>query len=342
MSAVERHMGRSVRGNACGKGKIMLRRRLLLTTPAVLAAPALNAQGAWPNRPVRIINPYAPGGTSDIVIRYLAVGMERAFGQPFIIENRPGAGGAVGTAQVATAAPDGHTLLVTNTGPLAVSVSMTPAPAYNPERSFAYVTMFGGAPILCAVKGDGPIRTMADYKTAAAARRDAVSFGSSGVGSVGHLAGMLWAQEAGVELLHVPFRGAADAEQAILGNSTTSLWNTVGAHTGGLQGGSIRGLAVTSETRLPSVPDVPSIVETGFPGSIASNWFLLAGPAGLSPEIVGRLRAHLSAAMAEPAARERWAGIGLVALGDPTPAEITTFVVREAARWAPVVRASGA
>ena len=141
----------------------MLRRRLLLAAPAVLAAPsALRAQGAWPNRPVRIINPYAPGGTSDIVMRYLAAGMERAFGQPFIVENRPGAGGAVGTAQVAAAAPDGYTLLVTNTGPLAVSVSMTPPPAYNPERSFAYITMFGGAPILCAVKGDGPIRSMAD------------------------------------------------------------------------------------------------------------------------------------------------------------------------------------
>ena len=218
---------------------------------------------------------------------------------------------------------------------------MTPPPAYDPQRSFAYITMFGGAPILCAVKGEGPIRTMADYKAAAARGRDAVSFGSSGVGSVGHLAGMLWAQEAGVELLHVPFRGAADAEQAIIGNSTTSLWNTVGAHTGGLQGGSIRGLAVTSEARISSVPSVPTIVEAGFPGSVASNWFLLAGPAGLSAEIVGRLRTHLSAAMAEPAARERWANIGMVALGDPTPSEIAGFVAREAARWAPVVRAAG-
>lgn len=319
----------------------MLRRRLLLATPALLAAPsALHAQGAWPNRPVRIVNPYAPGGTSDIVMRFLAVGMERAFGQPFIIENRPGAGGAVGTAAVAAAAPDGYTLLVTNTGPLAVSVSLTPPPAYNSERSFAYVTMFGGAPILCAVKGGGPIRSMADYRAAAAGGREAVSFGSSGVGSVGHLAGMLWAQEAGVELLHVPFRGAADAEQAVVGGSTTSLWNTVGAHIGGVQGNSIRGLAVTSEARVGSVPDVPSIVEAGFPGSIASNWFLLAGPAGLSGEIVGRLRTHLAAAMAEPATRERWAGIGMVSLGDPTPAEISTFVAREAARWAPVVRAA--
>jgi tripartite-type tricarboxylate transporter receptor subunit TctC len=321
----------------------MLRRGLLLATPAVLAAPAaLHAQGAWPNRPVRIVNPYAPGGTSDIVIRYLAAGLERAFGQPFIIENRPGAGGAVGTAQVAAAASDGYTLLITNTGPLAVAVSMTPAPAYDPQRSFAYVTLFGGAPILCAVKAGGPIATLADYRAAAGRGRDAVSFGSSGVGSVGHLAGMLWAQEAGIELLHIPFRGAADAQQSVLGGNTVSLWDTLAAHAGGVRGGSIRGLAITSEARAAVVPDVPSIVEAGFPGAVASNWFLLAGPAGLSPEITGRLRTHLAAAMAEPAARDRWVANGIVSLGDPGPDEIGQFVAREAARWAPVVRASAA
>lgn len=320
----------------------MNRRHLLLAAAgASLAAPRIVlAQGAWPNRPVRIINPYAPGGTSDIVMRFLAAGMERAFGQPFVIDNRPGAGGAVGTAAAAAAAPDGYTLLVTNTGPLSVSVSMSPAPAYHPGRSFQYVTMFGGAPILCAVSGSGPIRTMAEYRAAAARGRDAVTFGSSGVGSVGHLAGVLWAREAGVDLLHVPFRGAADAEQSILGGSTTSLWNTVGAHTGGVRGGSLRGLAVTSEARLGSVPEVPSIIEAGFPGSVASNWFLLAGPAGVPAEIVSRLRTHLSAAMAEPAAQERWAAIGMVGLGDPSPERIAAFVLAEAERWAPVVRAA--
>ena len=319
----------------------MNRRHLLLAAGALAAPRIASAQGSWPNRPVRIINPYAPGGTSDIVVRYLAAGMERAFGQPFLIENRPGAGGAVGTAQAAAAAPDGYTLLVTNTGPLSVAISMSPAPNYHPGRSFHYITMFGGAPILCAVKGGGPITSMAEYRAAALRGREAVSFGSSGVGSVGHLAGVLWAREAGVELLHVPFRGAADAETAIAGGSTTSLWNTVGAHTGGVTGGTLRGLAVTSQGRLGSVPDVPNIVEAGFPGSVASNWFLLAGPAGLPAEIVTRLRTHLSAAMADPAAQARWSAIGMVGLGDPSPEQIAAFVLAEAERWAPVVRAAG-
>ena len=325
----------------------MRRRHLLPALAAGIAAPSLvapgvlRAQGAWPQRPVRIITPYAPGGTSDIVVRYLAAGMEREFGQPFTIDNRPGAGGAVGTAAAAAATADGYTLLVTNTGPLSVAVSISPAPAYHPGRSFQYITMFGGAPILCAVKGNGPITSMAEYRAAAARGREAVSFGSSGVGSVGHLAGLLWSQEAGVELLHVPFRGAAAAEQAILGDSTTSLWNTVGAHTGGVQGGTLRGVALTSRSRISSVPDVPTIEEAGFPGSVASNWFLLAAPAGIPAEVVTRLRTHLAAAMATAEAQQRWAGIGMVGLGDPSPEEIQAFVLSEADRWAPVVRAAG-
>jgi tripartite-type tricarboxylate transporter receptor subunit TctC len=321
----------------------MLRRPFLAAPLLALAAPRLAlGQGAWPNRPVRLVNPYAPGGTSDVVVRLLAPMLERVFGQPFVIENRAGAGGAVGTAAVAAAPPDGYSLLITNTGPLAVSPFLAPPPAYDAQRSFSYISMFGGAPLLCAVAGNGPIRSMADYRAAAAARAEAVSFGSSGAGSVGHLAGLLWQREAGVQLLHVPFRGAADAEQAILGGSTTSLWNTVGAHVGGVRGGTLRGLAVTSAERIATLPDVPTIVEAGFPGSVASNWFLLAGPAGMPPEIVARLRVALANAMAEPALRERWVQLGLVSLGDPSPAEIARFVATEAERWGPVVRASGA
>ncbi len=310
---------------------------------ASMAAPAiLRAQGAWPTRPVRIINPYAPGGTSDVVVRALAPLLEREFGQPFVVENRAGAGGALGTAAAVSAPPDGHTLLITNTGPLAVSPFLGTPPSYDAQRSFAYITMFGGAPIVCAVKGDSPMRTMADYAAAARAKPDAVSFGSSGTGSVGHLAGRLWAREAKVELLHVPFKGAGEAEQAVLGSHTTSLWNTVGAHAGGIRGSSLRGLALTSATRIATTPDVPTVIETGYPGVVATNWFLLAGPAGLPGSIIERLRAAITPMLAEPAMVERWVSLGLVSLGNPSPSEIAAFVAAEAARWEPVVRTSGA
>jgi tripartite-type tricarboxylate transporter receptor subunit TctC len=327
------------------EGEHAMKRRLFLKASVLtaVAAPAiLRAQGAWPNRPVKIINPYAPGGTSDVVVRALSPLLERQFGQPFIVENRAGAGGAVGTAAAATSPADGYTLLVTNTGPLAVSPFLSPPPTYDAQKSFSYITMFGGAPIVCAVKGDGPIKTMSDYAAAAEASPGTVTFGSSGVGSVGHLAGQLWTQEAKVGLQHVPFRGAGDAEQAVLGGHTVSLWNTVGAHAGGVRAGTLRGLAVTSATRIATVPDVPTVIEAGFPGAVATNWFLLAGPAGLPADIVARLRAAIAPMLAEQAMVDRWVNLGLVPLGDPTPPEIAAFVAKEAVRWEPVVRTSGA
>jgi len=319
----------------------MLRRSLLLTTP-LLALPRLAAAQAWPNRPIRVINPYAPGGTTDVIVRVLAPHLERMLGQPVVVDTRAGAGGAVGTAAAAAERPDGHTLLITNTGPLAVAPSLMANPGYDPARSFSYITLFGGAPLLCGVAASGPLRTLADYAEAARRGREAVSFSSSGVGSMGHLAGVLWSQQARVEMLHVPFRGASEAEQAVLGGNVTSIWNTMGAHVGGVRGGTLRGLAVTAERRMAALPDVPTVAEAGFPGAVASNWFLLAGPAGLPAEIVARLRTAIATASAEPAVRERFEGLGLASLGDPSPEEIGRFVAGEASRWTPVVRASGA
>jgi tripartite-type tricarboxylate transporter receptor subunit TctC len=320
-----------------------MHRRPLLLAASLLATPAIaRAQAAWPSRPVRLVNPYAPGGTTDVILRLLSPTLERGFGQPFVVESRPGAGGAVGSAAVAAERPDGHVLLITNTGPLAVAPSLMPNLGYDPARSFAWITMFGGAPLLCAVAANGPHRTLADYAAAARRGREAVSFASSGVGSVGHLAGVLWGEEAAAKLLHVPFRGAPEAESAVLGGAVDSLWNTMGAHAGAVRGGTLRGLAVTAERRVPALPDVPTVIEAGFPRSVASNWFLLAGPAGLPAEIVARLRTAIGAAVAEAAVRERFDALGLVSLGDPAPEEIGRFVAAEAARWAPVVRLSGA
>jgi tripartite-type tricarboxylate transporter receptor subunit TctC len=317
-----------------------MHRRSLLLAPVALAAPAIaRAQAPWPNRPVRIINPYAPGGTSDLIIRPLAERLERAFGRPFLVDNRPGAGGSLGSGEAARAAPDGHTLLISNTGPLSVAPALFPNLPYDPARAFAWIAMFGGAPLVCAVKGDGPLRAIADYRALAARQAEEVSFGSSGVGSAGHLAGVLWSLEAGVKLLHVPFRGAAAAQQAVLSGDTTSLWDTSGANAGMIRGGQLRGLAVSSAERVAALPDVPTLREQGFPGSVATNWFVLAAPTGLDPAIGARLAAEVYAALAEPATRERLEGIGVVGLGALSPADIAGFVGQEIARWAPVVRA---
>lgn len=313
----------------------MLRRSLLLST---LAAPAL-AQAPWPNRPVRILNPYAPGGTSDIILRPLAERLERAFGQPFVIENRAGAGGSVGTTAGAQAAPDGYTLLASNAGPLAVAPSLFPNLAYDPAKSFTWITLLGGAPIVCAVKGDGPLRSFADYVAAAKAKPDAVSYGSSGVGSTGHLTGVLFGLEAKAELLHIPYRGAQDAQTAVLSGQTTSLWDTLGANAAAIQAGTLRGLAVSSADRVAALPDVPTAKELGFPAVVSTNWFLLAAPAGFDPAIGARIAAAVQEAQADAAIRQRLDSVGVVSLGRPDPAAIGAFVAEERTRWAAVVKA---
>jgi tripartite-type tricarboxylate transporter receptor subunit TctC len=321
----------------------MRRRPLLAATLGSLAAPAIaRAQGGFPNRPIRIVSPFAPGGTSDGVIRVMNPLLERLLGHPMVIENRAGAGGTVGTAAVASDRPDGYTLVLANAGPMAIGQTLFPRLPYNVASSFSYISLVGGAPILCSVSPSGPLRSLAEYRAAAAARPEAMTYGSAGVGSVGHLAGLLWAREAGVEMLHIPFRGGGEAEAAMLGGNLGSVWNTLGAHAGSVRGGTIRGLVQTADRRVPAFPDIPSIAEAGFPGAVAINWFVLAGPAGMPPEIVARIRAAFSAALADPATAERVAGFGLVPMGDPEPAAIQAFVNRETARWAPVVRASGA
>lgn len=320
----------------------MLRRRLLRTVPfGLLALPALGqARPAWPSRPVRVINPYSPGGTTDVVMRLMSERLERAFGQPFPVESRAGAGGSVGTAAAAQAG-DGHTLLITNTGPLAVAPAMIPNLAYDPARAFTYITLFGGAPILCAVKAGSPIRSIADYAAAARARPEAVSYGNSGAGSMGHLAGLVFEGAAGVRLLHVPFRGAPEAQAAVLSGDTVSIWDTIGAHAGAVRQGSLAPLGFSAARRVPLFPEVPTLAEAGFPAVEVTNWFLLAGPAAMPAEVAGRINAVCQAALREPAVAERVAALGLVSLGDQSPGQILAFVRQEAARWAPIVRAAG-
>jgi tripartite-type tricarboxylate transporter receptor subunit TctC len=324
-----------------------MNRRNLLTAASTLALPTLLpsgsfAQAPFPNRPIRVVSPFSAGGTSDGVVRLLSPTLERVLGQPVVLDNRPGAGGTVGTAHIAGERPDGYSLVLANAGPMAIAQTLFPNLAYDVRRSFSYVMLVGGAPMVVGVRPNGPIQNMADYLAAARARPEAMSYGSAGIGSVGHLSGMLWSREAGVQLLHVPFRGGGEAEQQVLGGSLGSLWNTLGAHAGSVRGGSLKAIAVTSGERMSTFPDVPTIVEAGFPGATAINWFVLAGPAGMPEAVVTRIREAFITAINEPGMKDRIAGLGVLTMTDNGPADVQAFVSREADRWAPVVRASGA
>ncbi len=309
-------------------------------TASTLPVPAF-AQAAWPTKPVRVVNPYTPGGTTEVIMRLMFERLEKAFGQPFVLDHRPGAGGSVGSGYVAGEPADGHTLLISNTGPLAVGPSLFPNLNYDISKSFSYITMFGGAPIVVAVKGDSPIKTIEDYVAATKKGEDAVTYGSSGPGSVGHLAGVLFMQEGKTKFRHVPYRGAPEAQQGVISGEVTSLWDTIGAHAAQIRAGGLRALAVTGPERLALFPQIPTLKDLGFPKAVATNWFLLAGPAGLSPDIVGKINDVCQKALLEPVVRERLDGIGLAPLGNLSPAKIQEFVSAEAALWAPVVKNAG-
>ena len=320
----------------------MNRRQLLATSP-LLATPALvQAQPAWPNRSVRVIIPFTPGGASDLMMRPVAERLERMLGQSFIIDNRPGGGGAVGVGAAANDRPDGYTLLMSTAGPLVLLPSMMANLPYNPARSFTYISLMGGAPIVCAVKGDGPIRSLADYALAARRSPEAVSFGSSGIGSMGHLTGVLFGMETGAQLLHAPFRGAPEAQTAVLSGTTTSLWDTAAANVAAIRAGTMRGLCVSSAQRAAILPDVPTAREAGFTNVVSLNWFMLCGPAGLPPAIAERLGMAIQEILAEPAIRERMDQVAFVGAEAVPQPELAAWVRSEQARWTPVVRASGA
>ena len=322
----------------------MITRRTLLLSAPLLATPALvSAQPAWPNRPVKIIIPFSPGGASDIMVRPVAQRLEQIFGQPFVIDNRAGGGGAVGLTALTAERPDGHSLMVTTPGPLVLLPQMPSGGsyAYDSARSFTYISLMAGAPILCAVKGDSPIRTLADYAAAARVRPEAMNFGSSGIASMGHLTGVLFGMQASAQMTHVPFRGAPEAQSAVLSASTLSLWDTAAANVAAVQAGSLRGLAISSAARAPILPDVPTAKEAGFADVVSLNWFLMAGPAGMPAGIAERLNAAINTILAEPDIIDRMNKAAFVRAEDVATERLADWVASEKSRWAPVIRAAG-
>jgi tripartite-type tricarboxylate transporter receptor subunit TctC len=315
---------------------------LAVLSVAALAPKIASAQ-AWPAKPVRMVVPFGSGGAIDLIVRPMQPMYEKALGQPLVIEYRPGAGGSLGAAIVAKERPDGYALLATTTGPNAVAQSLFPDLPYHVVKSFTYIAAWGGFPIVIAVHGQSPIKSVKDMIDTARAKPGELTYGTSGIGSVGHLAGVLLGMEAKVDLTHVGYKGASAAQASLMGQQITMLINTLGAHIAALEPkGPLRALAVTSARRSVSAPDIPTMAEQGFPGVVVTNWFMLAGPAGMPTDIVKRLTDTTYAAMRDPAVRKAHEQIGLESLGELTPAQMSEFVGQEAARWAPVVKASGA
>jgi len=323
------------------------RRRLLAATGAALLLPAaLRAQTAWPTKPVRIVVPFAPGGTTDILARALAPELSRAFGQTFIVENKAGAGGNVGAEQVARAPADGYTLLMGTVGTHAINPSLYPKLPYDAVKDFAPVTLVAGVPnvlVLNPAKAAAlNVNNVADLIRYARAHPGKLNMASSGNGTSIHLCGELFKSLTGTYMVHFPYRGSGPALLDLIGGTMDLMFDNLPSALPQVKAGKLKALAVTSAQRSAALPEVPTIAEAGpVPGFDASSWFGLLAPAGTPADIVERIQKESAAAMGTPALKERLLSQGALP-GGMAPAAFASYIAAETTKWAAVVKASGA
>jgi tripartite-type tricarboxylate transporter receptor subunit TctC len=321
--------------------RITTQRRALLL--GALAAPALagRALAAWPDRSIRIVIPYPPGGASDTTARLITEPLSRVLGQIVVVDNRPGANGAIALENVATSANDGHTLLMGNLGPNAINPVLKTNLPFDAVRSFDPIVLANKVPIALMVRADNPARDLAQLIAMAKAQPGQIGYGSAGNGSASHLAGEMLKVTLGIDLLHVPYRGDAPAITDMLSGSLPCVLSTTVSVLPQLRAGRVRVLGVASAQRLGSMPNVPTFLEQGVAGYEVSSWNGLFAPAGTPRPVIERVNLEATRALRIPEVTRRLEDVGAApAMG--TPEEFATFLRAELDRWAEVVRVSGA
>ncbi len=318
----------------------MRRRDFVLGSTAILLSAASVAAQPYPLRPIRLIVPFPAGGGTDIVGRVLGQKLHESLGQPVIIDNRGGAGGTLGTAVVAKAAPDGYTLLLTPTSHV-INPSIYAKLPYDTEKDFAPITLVAATAILMAVNSRVPADSIRGFVEAAKARPQMLAnFGSAGTGTVFHLTGELFKQLTGLPLQHVPYRGGGPTVTALLSGEIPLAFETMLALQPHVRAGALRALAITSARRSTVMPEIATTTEAGFPSLVADNSYALFAPAGTPAEVVARLHAATIAVLAVPDVRERLREQGAEVVGS-SPAELAAYVATEIPKWAALARQAG-
>jgi tripartite-type tricarboxylate transporter receptor subunit TctC len=315
-------------------------RRLMLASPALLVAAPLRAQDPFPSRPVRIVVAFTAGGTTDIIARLVGQQLSERWGQPVVIDNRPGAGGNIGTDHVAKSPPDGYTLLVGSVGPLAVNVSLYRNMPYDPRRDFSAITLIAGVPNVLIVRPDFPARDVAGLVAEAKRRPGQLSYASTGSGTSSHLSGVMLDRMAGIETVHVPYRGAVALNDMLAGR-VDFMFATIPSVIGQIRAGQFRPMAVSSTERSRSLPEVPTMVELGFLDFDASSWFGMVAPARTPPAIVNRIAEDVHAILRDPRIERQMIEQGADPVGRG-PEHFAAHISREVARWGEIVRAANA
>jgi len=309
----------------------------IFVTQNAMAQPAPGAAAAYPTRPIRLVVPFTPGGSTDILARAIGQELTKAWGQSVIVDNVPGAGGAIGAEKVAKAAPDGYTLLMGHIGTLAVNPSLYPKLPYNPVKDFAPVAWVARVPNVLVVHLSVPAKNMRELVALAKAKPGELNYGSGGNGSAANLATEYFKLQTGASLVHIPYRGTAPAVTDLMGGQIQLLFTGAPAVLGQIKNGQLRALAVSSPKRLDALPDLPTVAESGYKGFEADQWYGVVAPAGTPPEIVAKLNAQINKSLGSPELKVRLSNEGAIA--EPTtPEAFGEHIVREIARWKPVIQ----
>lgn len=316
------------------------RRAALGMLAALAAGRQAGAAEAWPQQPIRLIVPFAPGGTTDLVARLVAQGLGERLGQPVIADNRAGAGATVGSAVVAASAPDGYTLVMSNIASHAISPHLYRNVRYDPVADFTHIALVTTNPSVMVANPRFEARSVREYVELARKRPGGLDFATSGAGSSNHLLGVRLSMVAGVAMNHIPYRGAGPAMTDVIAGVVPVMFDSLPSASAHIRAGSVRALGISSAERSPSFPDVPTFREQGF-DIVSLSWFGLSGPRGMAPDVVERVNAEVLKLLARPDVRARFDEFGGTP-GTLSAAEYTALVRQEYEVWGPVVRASGA
>jgi tripartite-type tricarboxylate transporter receptor subunit TctC len=312
---------------------------LAAATLALAAAPA-TAQDAWPAKPIRLVVPFTPGGVTDTSARVVAEFLGRRLGQQVVVDNKPGASGNIGMALAKDAPADGYTLVLAFDGTMVINPHVFPKVPFDTLKDFTPIGKIGNATLILVAYPNSPVKTVADLVSLSKSTPGGLSFGTSGTGGTPHIAGELLKTRTGANLVHVPYKGGGQALTDVIGGNIPLVYTAVAGAHGFVKSGKVRALAVSSATRSPALPEVPTFAEAGVPDFVVDSWVGLLAPAGLPPAIATRLNAELNAVLADPEAKEKLRTLGIEA----TPGSGAKFrdeMARDLARYGPVVKAAG-
>ena len=317
--------------------------RRVATLVAVAAAfgamPLAQAEDAWPNKPIMLVSPYAPGGTTDVLARLLSTRLGEKLGQPIVVENRPGAGGNIGTAYVAKAKPDGYTFLLAASGPIVIAGALYPKLNYNPQKDFTAVSPLARTSFVVAVNAKSGLNSLNDI--IAKGKEGKLAFGSAGSGTPQHIIGEMFNVAAQTKIQHIPYKGSGPLLNDLVGGQVPLAFENPLPIMQQVKAGNLKVIAVTGAQRSQAMPDVPTLAEAGIKGFDAQPWYGLLGPAGLPQAITDRMNAEVQAILASPDVKAQLAGLGVEPMA-MKPQQYQQFISTEITKWGAAVKASGA